>query len=231
MKISKKYQNYKFQNDGTLLRLIKGVWKPVSTNYTLRLNGRRTSVESSNFRSEFNIEDGEEDLITTKEFNNKEIWRTIPGYPVRVSSKGRCFINGNEETFSLSERGHPYICYGTEYGEDDTTFTLWQEVIKIKYPNYNFKRCKFLDGDKTNLNLDNLEDARTSKYWYDLNRREKSLNEFVPKEKITIGKEEFENLVNFNEYINEKYQTELDELRRENKTLKNRLGLCVSEIS
>lgn len=253
MKKCAEYPSYRLMNDGTLIKYVdfskKQTGNIVKKNVTIFVtasehNGIRKNYDVDEFKKLFVIECDEPDDSGTA---GDEMWRCVNGREwLEVSSKGRVRSEGiiqNRKSFNAA--GHPFMKCARRTADanneyDFYSFTIWVEVIKFKYPDYESNKCRFLDDNKLNVCVENLEDSRDAIHYYNLNIKKrraegnyvKYAKDKIPLEAmIKIKYSEFEALKDFNDKLNINSKKEINDLKQENEYLRKELELYRLEQS
>ncbi len=236
MKKSSKYPGYRLLNDGTIISPRSKM--KLNSFVTVVKNGKRRLMDLEDFKKEFDIESDEIDTTikqaSSKPDEQEEQWRSVNDRDwMEVSTLGRVRINGVIEPMSRNMLGHPYIRCGNIYSDDKAnsffTFVVWKEVIKFKFPEYDYNKVIHLDGDRNNCHIDNLADARNSTYWYNKKAKERAKERYkagdvIDQEKtITIKLREFEAIKEYNDILRLESDKKLNELKKENEHLRKQI--------
>lgn len=223
MKRSEEWPNYRLKEDGTLIYLKSRFKDNRVKSFVVAVkdpegNHTRVSLELEDFKKMFTIPTDEPDDSMKKksEDNSNEKWRNVNDW-VEVSTEGRIRFEGNIRKPVKNSNGHPfYLCNRhIDGGIESYMVTMWKEVIKFKYPDYKASKVIFVDGDKGNIKLENLEDARLTRHLL----KSKEDND-VAEAFIKIKKVEFDAMKSFNHHINESTKQIIKDLKKENGTLR-----------
>src|SRR3989304_10400713 len=230
MKRSIEYPEYRLTNDGRVLK--NG--KEVPTYVALNSINKRSSVNYKEFIKLFNIESDEpDDSIEVDKptvTNGEEQWYNTERFDwVEVSTFGRFKVNGIiQKEYIINDHKVTYVYHPKT--REAYSFYSWKEVIKIKYPGYDSRKCIFLDGDRMNCKIENLEDWRDARYFVSKGRRENGKGREIQikqeieeqnSKKITITLEEFNAMREFND----KMIKELEEIKKKNERVKHKYRL------